>query len=176
MSSSVKFEKETIRNAPIPGGPNVPLERGIERTREVAHDVVHNIGERLTGGETTTGYLQFYLKQLETNPLRTKMLTSGSLAGLQEFLASWIAKDRSRSGSYLSSRVPKMMVYGAFVAAPLGHLLIKILQKTFAGRTSLRAKIIQIIVSNLIVSGLQSHAASPILTTPRSPLSRTQST
>lgn len=156
MSSSVKFEKETIRNAPlpdvrgaVPGMRDIP---GVEKTKEVAEDIVHNLGERLTGGETTTGYLQFYLKQLESNPMRTKMLTSGSLAGLQEFLASWIAKDRSRSGSYLSSRVPKMMVYGAFVAAPLGHLLIKILQKTFAGRTSLKAKIMQIIVSNLIVS------------------------
>jgi len=156
MSSSVKFERETIRNAPLPNGANIPVvERGIERTREVVHDVAHDLGERLTGGETTTGYLQFYLKQLESNPLRTKMLTSGTLAGLQEFLASWIAKDRGRNGSYFSSRVPKMMVYGAFVAAPLGHLLIKILQKTFAGRTSLRAKVLQIIVSNLIVSPIQ---------------------
>lgn len=44
-----------------------------------------------------------------------------------------------------------MAVYGAFVSAPLGHVLIKILQKLFAGRTSLKAKILQILVSNLIV-------------------------
>ena len=41
--SSVKFEKETIRNAPIPG--------------DTKHEIVHAIGERLTGGETKTGYL-----------------------------------------------------------------------------------------------------------------------
>jgi len=153
---SVKFEKETIREAPIPGG---------RRT-----DIVHEVGERLTGGKGQTGYLavsiseerqpravlsflqQAYLQQLQSNPLRTKMLTSGSLAALQEVLASWIAKDKSKHGHYFSTRVPKMAAYGAFISAPLGHLLISILQRMFSGRTSLRAKILQILVSNLIVS------------------------
>lgn len=44
-----------------------------------------------------------------------------------------------------------MAIYGAFISAPLGHFLIHILQRVFSGRTSLRAKILQIIVSNLIV-------------------------
>ena len=79
------------------------------------------------------------------------MLTSGSLAALQEVLASWIAHDRSKHGHYFSSRVPKMAVYGAFVSAPLGHVLISILQRLFKNRTSLKAKILQILVSNLIV-------------------------
>ena len=79
------------------------------------------------------------------------MLTSGSLSGLQELLASWIAQDRNKNGHYFTSRVPKMAAYGAFVSAPLGHVLISILQRMFAGRTSLVAKILQIIVSNLVV-------------------------
>ena len=79
------------------------------------------------------------------------MLTSGSLAALQEVLASWIAKDISKNGHYFTARVPKMAAYGAFISAPLGHVLISILQKMFAGRTSLKAKILQILVSNLIV-------------------------
>jgi hypothetical protein len=79
------------------------------------------------------------------------MLTSGTLAGLQEILASWIAKDRSQNGHYFTSRVPKMAAYGAFISAPLGHVLISILQKVFSGRTSVKAKILQILVSNLIV-------------------------
>jgi hypothetical protein len=79
------------------------------------------------------------------------MLTSGTLSALQELLASWIAKDRNKSGSYFTSRVPKMAAYGAFISAPLGHVLIRILQKMFSGRTSLKAKILQIIVSNLVV-------------------------
>ena len=47
-----------------------------------------------------------------------------------------------------------MAAYGAFVSAPLGHVLISILQKLFKNRTSLKAKILQILVSNLIVSDL----------------------
>ncbi len=40
---SVKFEKETIRDTPIPGGRK--------------HELAHEIGERLTGGESQAGYL-----------------------------------------------------------------------------------------------------------------------
>lgn len=79
------------------------------------------------------------------------MLTSGTLSGLQELLASWIAQDVSRNGTYFTSRVPKMAIYGAFISAPLGHFLIYILQKIFSGRKSLKAKILQILFSNLIV-------------------------
>lgn len=96
--------------------------------------------------------VQAYIKQLEENPMRTKMLTSGTLSGAQEFIASWLAKDRNKNGHYFTSRVPKMAAYGAFVSAPLASLLIWLLQKVFAGRTSLRAKILQILASNLIVS------------------------
>lgn len=41
---SVKFEKESIKEASIPGG-------GVKQT------FAHEIGERLTGGESQTGYL-----------------------------------------------------------------------------------------------------------------------
>lgn len=82
------------------------------------------------------------------------MITSGSLSAGQELLASWIAKDRNKDGSYFTSRVPKMAVYGAFISAPLGHVLISILQKMFAGRTSVKAKILQILVSNLLVGSI----------------------
>ena len=91
------------------------------------------------------------MKQLQKNPLRTKMITSGSLSGLQELLASWIAHDRSYHGHYFTARVPKMALYGAIISAPLGHFLITILQKVFRGRTGLKAKILQIMISNLIV-------------------------
>ena len=42
---SVKFEKETIKDSPLPG-------LGGRK-----HEFAHEIGERLTGGETTQGYL-----------------------------------------------------------------------------------------------------------------------
>ena len=145
--------------------------------RKETKELAHHVGERLTGGNPQTGYLavcgipfqflffplhqsanpqkQLYLKHLQSNPLRTKMLTSGVLSGLQEFVASWIAHDVSKHGHYFSARVPKMLLYGMFVSAPLGHLLVGILQKIFAGRTSLKAKVLQILVSNLLVSPIQ---------------------
>ena len=108
------------------------------------------------------------------------MVTSGSLAALQEFLASWIAKDRNKHGHYFTSRVPKMALYGAFISAPLGHVMISILQWLFKGRTSLRSKILQIVVSNLVVStqaipipDLDRHLTHA---SQRSRLSKTQST
>lgn len=99
-----------------------------------------------------------YLRDRETNLTdvrRTKMLTSGALSALQEVLASFIAGDRNRHGSYFTPRVPKMAVYGSLISAPLGHILVTALQKGFANRTSTRAKILQILVSNLIVSPIQ---------------------
>jgi len=90
------------------------------------------------------------------------MLTAGTLAGAQELLASWLAKDRNKHGNYFTSRVPKMAAYGALVSAPLGHFLIWLLQKLFKGRVSLRAKITQIVVSNLVVCA-PSNPPSPTL-------------
>ncbi|KIW21045.1 hypothetical protein PV08_01624 [Exophiala spinifera] len=139
---SVKFEQEKISTTSgVQGGKHEGLG--------------HRIGERLTGGQQTTGYLAAYLKQLQSNPLRTKMLTSGTLSALQELLASWLAHDRSRHGHYFSSRIPKMAAYGAFISAPMGHFLIGFLQWVFAGRTSLKAKILQILASNLVVAPIQ---------------------
>lgn len=101
------------------------------------------------------GYLQLYLSQLQHNPLRTKMLTSGTLSALQEILASVYAGDRDKKGSYLTPRVPKMAIYGSLISAPLGHILVTLLQKAFAGRTSGKSKLAQILVSNLVVSPIQ---------------------
>jgi hypothetical protein len=106
-------------------------------------------------GLRSQSYIQTYLRELQENPLRTKMLTSGTLSALQEVLASVIAGDRNKHGSYLTPRVPKMAIYGSLISAPLGHLLVTMLQKGFQGKTSTRAKIGQILVSNLLVSPIQ---------------------
>ncbi|KAL9091966.1 MAG: hypothetical protein Q9159_001111 [Coniocarpon cinnabarinum] len=119
------------------------------------HPTLHRFGEAITKGEGANGYLAAYLKELEKNPLRTKMLTSGVSHGLQELLASWIAQDRNRNGNYFTSRVPRMAVYGGFIAAPVGHLFVRFMHFLFAHRTSLRSKILQILFSNLIVSPIQ---------------------
>ncbi|KAF2873520.1 hypothetical protein BDV95DRAFT_489205 [Massariosphaeria phaeospora] len=150
---SVKFEKETTVKT-TEGLANAAA--GLAGKGMDKDAVLKNVGNALSKGSGgVNGYLAAYLKQLQQNPLRTKMLTSGTLAGLQEFLASWIAHDRSKSGNYFTSRVPKMAIYGAFISAPLGHVLITILQKMFRGRKSLKAKILQILVSNLIISPIQ---------------------
>jgi len=150
---SVKFQKDTISQTAGVAGT-----QGIGTIGGDRHPLATEIGTALTGGKGNVGqpgYLAFYLKQLQSNPLRTKMLTSGTLSGLQELLASWIAKDRNKNGHYFTARIPKMAAYGAFVSAPLGHVLISILQKLFAGRTSLKAKILQILVSNLVIAPIQ---------------------
>ncbi|EAW14565.1 Mpv17/PMP22 family protein [Aspergillus clavatus NRRL 1] len=135
---------------------SVKFQEDVSRSiREDTKELAHKVGERLTGGDAQTGYLALYLRELQLNPLRTKMLTSGVLSGLQEFIASWIANDVSKHGHYFSARVPKMTLYGMFISAPLGHLLVGILQKVFAGRTSLKAKVLQILASNLIISPIQ---------------------
>ncbi|EFQ95233.1 hypothetical protein PTT_06846, partial [Pyrenophora teres f. teres 0-1] len=142
---SVKFEKETMHTTAAVA----------DAAGRGADDLMHEIGQAITKGGGPNGYLAAYLKQLQSNPLRTKMLTSGTLSGLQEFLASWIAHDRSKSGHYFTSRVPKMAIYGALISAPLGHVLISALQKLFQGRKSLKAKVLQIFASNLIIAPIQ---------------------
>ncbi|KAI5788614.1 hypothetical protein FPQ18DRAFT_48708 [Pyronema domesticum] len=126
-------------------------------TREIIRRETKNIVSSTgrNGGIRSPSYIQVYLRELQENPLRTKMLTAGALSSLQEVLASWIAGDRNRHGSYFTPRVPKMAIYGSLISAPLGHLLVTALQKAFAGKTSTKAKVMQILVSNLIVSPIQ---------------------
>ncbi|KAH6603571.1 integral membrane [Trichoderma cornu-damae] len=157
-----KASEAAERAAALAEGPG-PIRRAFEGAPPLPgtsgkHPIAETIGTALTGGKSmagTKGYLAAYIKELESNPLRTKMLTAGTLAGAQEFLASWLAKDRNKHGNYFTSRVPKMAAYGALVSAPLGHFLIWLLQKLFKGRVSLRAKIIQIVISNLVIAPIQ---------------------
>ncbi|SJX60138.1 related to membrane protein, peroxisomal [Sporisorium reilianum f. sp. reilianum] len=128
---------------------------------------------------TTNPLLVGYLSALAANPLRTKMITSGVLSALAEVLAGHFAgvaptatktpstldekkrQAKQNPGGLLQAyaaklgineRALKMFVYGFLVSAPMGHVLTGLLQKAFAGRTSTRDKILQIITSNLTVS------------------------
>jgi len=152
---SVKFQEEITRSQ-VGGqvGSKTPLE-GLAAGQHGKHELLHDVGSALTKGGGPNGYLAAYIRQLQSNPLRTKVLTSGTLAGLQELMASWIAHDKNQYGNYFTSRVPKMALYGAFISAPLGHVLIAMLQRVFQNRTSVKAKILQILTSNLIVSPIQ---------------------
>ncbi|KAK6070615.1 Mpv17/PMP22 family protein [Seiridium cupressi] len=159
--STLKIERDTVRKGSesvAAAAAEAAAKDGPLPGTSGKHPHLEKLGTAITGGKGnagTKGYLMAYIKQLEENPLRTKMLTAGTLAGLQEFLASWLAKDRNKHGNYFTSRVPKMAAYGALISAPLGHFLIWCLQKAFKNRTSLRAKILQILVSNFIIAPIQ---------------------
>lgn len=164
---SVRFEKKTEEAVKAAQNVMSGAEGGAIPGTSGKHPIAAAVGTALTGGKEmagTKGYLMAYIKQIEENPLRTKMLTAGTLAGTQELIASFLAKDRNKHGNYFTSRVPKMAAYGALVSAPLGHFLIWLLQLTFRGRTSLKAKIMQIVVSNLIVSSPLAHHSQTLLT------------
>ncbi|KAF5099919.1 hypothetical protein D0Z03_000922 [Geotrichum reessii] len=101
-------------------------------------------------------YLQAYLAQLQSNPIRTKSLTSATLNALSEVIASVAAGEKDpKTNSYISSRVPLMSLYGFFISAPLSHYLVLALQRAFKGRTSTASKLLQILASNLLVTPIQ---------------------
>ncbi|RYP58103.1 hypothetical protein DL769_009107 [Monosporascus sp. CRB-8-3] len=159
---SVKIERDTVRKTT-----EAASDVARDTVRDLAlpgtsgkHPISEAIGTAITGGRSnagTKGYLMWYINQLEKNPLRVKMLTSGTLAGLQEFLASWLAKDRNKHGNYFTSRVPKMAVYGALVSAPLGHFLIWVLQKTFKNRVAPIQNSVYLIAMALIAGARTYH-------------------
>jgi hypothetical protein len=95
---------------------------------------------------------QAYVQQLQSNPLRTKMITSGTLQAFQEYLASYLTGMKNKHGGYFTDRVLKMSLYGIFLQAPLNHVLVTTIQKMFAGRTGISAKAQQLLFNNLTVS------------------------
>ncbi len=61
---SVKFEKETIREGPFPGGHKHGIAHKIGekflgggKQGGEKHGIAHELGEKLTGGHSQTGYL-----------------------------------------------------------------------------------------------------------------------
>ena len=98
--------------------------------------------------------MQAYLQHLEKHPLRTKIITSGTLQALQEYLASYLTGTKNSKGGYFTDRVIKMSLYGICIQAPLNHTLLSPLQRVFAGRKGISAKVLQIICSSLTVSVL----------------------
>ncbi|GAA5932328.1 hypothetical protein JCM3775_001194 [Rhodotorula graminis] len=118
--------------------------------------------------KTINPLLAAYLQSLATKPMLTKSLTSGSLSVLSEIIAGHVAGSpppplsaKERTGFFpldllkQNHKAIKLGIYGFFVSAPLGHALLAILQRAFAGKTSARAKLMQIIASNLFISPIQ---------------------
>ncbi|KAG8814813.1 hypothetical protein FRC17_000967 [Serendipita sp. 399] len=111
--------------------------------------------------------LAAYLARLTAKPLQTKMVTAGLLCFLQEVLANHIAgvpiPTRKNAPAYehalaaakVNAKAANMAAYGFFVSAPMNHVLIGGLHKMFAGRTSGRDKLLQLLVSNLFIAPTQ---------------------
>jgi len=119
---------------------------------------MRGIPDQLAAFQTIAWYLQAYVRELQRRPLRTKMITSGTLQAGQEYLASYLTGMKNSKGGYFTDRVIKMSLYGIFVQAPLSHVLVSRLQKLFAGRTGAKAKALQILCSNLTVVPIQTFA------------------
>ncbi|EMD42168.1 hypothetical protein CERSUDRAFT_43293 [Gelatoporia subvermispora B] len=112
--------------------------------------------------------LAAYLRNLVAHPLRTKAITTSVLQFLQEVLASHLAHvpaQRVPKGAPLyahalararvDAKAVKMALYGAFVSAPLSHVLVGAVQRFFAGKTGPAAKIGQILASLFVVAPAQ---------------------
>ncbi|TFK91663.1 hypothetical protein K466DRAFT_582573 [Polyporus arcularius HHB13444] len=112
--------------------------------------------------------LAAYLRNLSSNPLRTKAVTTAFLQFFQEILASHlagtppprVAKDapllvHALARAQVSGKALKMAAYGAFVSAPVSHTLVNALQRVFAGRTGLQARLGMLLASQLVVAPIQ---------------------
>ena len=55
----------------------------------------------------------------------------------------------------VSGKAFKMAAYGAFISAPVSHTLVNALQRVFAGKTGLQARLGMLLASQLIVAPIQ---------------------
>ncbi|OSD03566.1 hypothetical protein PYCCODRAFT_1434468 [Trametes coccinea BRFM310] len=112
--------------------------------------------------------LAAYLRNLSTHPLRTKAITTAVLQFFQEILASHlagappprVAKDAPfllhvLARAQVSGKAFKMAAYGFFVSAPVSHTLINALQRVFAGKSGLAARVGMLLASQLVVAPIQ---------------------
>ncbi|KZO98296.1 hypothetical protein CALVIDRAFT_596842 [Calocera viscosa TUFC12733] len=119
--------------------------------------------------------LAAYLRALAKRPLLTKMITGGVLSFLQEPLSSSLAHlpppEPSPAVSrlspelaillarlHISPRALKLALYGFLVSAPMGHFLVLLITKAFSGVQGAKARIGQILMSNLVAAPIQVSA------------------
>lgn len=71
-----------------------------------------------------------YLLQLQKNPLRTKAITAGVLAGVSDSVAQKISGIKKLQ----LRRLLLLMLYGFAYAGPFGHFLHKLMDRIFKGK------------------------------------------
>jgi len=79
------------------------------------------------------------------------LIRAATASAGEEILASWVAGDRNKAGNYMTSRVPKMAFYGAFIKAPLASFLLKGLRAIFSNHKSGSARVLEILIGMFVV-------------------------
>ena len=69
------------------------------------------------------------------------------------------APRRVFAAAKIDIRALKIAAYGFLISAPMGHILVGALQKAFAGKTSSKAKIGQLLANNLVIAPIQTFGA-----------------
>ncbi|KAH8731833.1 hypothetical protein GQ44DRAFT_755216 [Phaeosphaeriaceae sp. PMI808] len=83
------------------------------------------------------------------------MATAAVRSAGEEFLASWLAKDRNKYGHYYTSRIPKHAAYGSLIHIPITNCLLKGARYLFRGRTSPTSRFLAILFGLLVVAPIQ---------------------
>ena len=88
--------------------------------------------------------------------------TAGVLSFVQEITASHLAGvpsprptttlEAALSQAKITPRAFAMAVYGAFISAPLNHVLVGRLQRAFAGKTTPKDRVLQILANSVFVA------------------------
>lgn len=110
---------------------------------------------------------QKYLNSLAKRPLLTKAVTAGTLASLNEILATCFlglyqqkritvfGKERTIKHVF-TPKILLMVVYGALIATPISHYYYHLLNRVFKGKLLPRMKLLQLLASLCTVSPLLS--------------------
>lgn len=98
----------------------------------------------------------------------------GLLSFLQEVIANHLAGvpvhsskhapayEKALASAKINGRAFKMAAYGSFISAPLNHVLVGFLQKMFAGKTSTKDRLLQLLAGNLFVAPIQATGMSRV--------------
>ncbi|CAM6099323.1 unnamed protein product [Calypogeia fissa] len=89
-----------------------------------------------------------YLDLLQEYPLRTKMITSGVLAGTSDLVSQKIAGTKT----FDYRRAVLMMLYGLIYAGPFGHYWHKLMDSIFAGSKKDSTTIVKKVVVEQLTS------------------------
>ncbi|GAA6022706.1 hypothetical protein JCM10207_008072 [Rhodosporidiobolus poonsookiae] len=128
-----------------------------------------------------------YLAALDRRPVLTKSCTSGTLYLISELVSTAVAargltaQERAAQNAERGAgpgkagalnvkallrrygQALKLAGYGFFVAAPLDHFLYSLLARIFAGRTSRKARILEVVSANAVILPIQNAVYLAVL-------------